>query len=630
MTRTSTRYLVPAPFALPVASTALLVLGAATANAAGRIDAHALLVGCALIVAATSVVAEPVTAAPVAVIAWLTAIGFSGPPYADLHFAGSFPLLAAEVLAPTALVGAAAATAVRAGQKRARLQRDTAAVVTAATTLTETAAVARITLDGMRTGGLAVTPGTGLLGAVGRRRQLAGLVLCGVLLPAVTAVLAAVRAHLGLADDLLIYLVALVAITVVGGFWPAVLAAIASSLLLNWYFTPPLHTWSIEEPQNILALLLFVTVALSVGTVVHLAARRAGEATGAGQEAAALLELARTVLGGADTPPAILAHLQERLGVTSELQERRGTAWTTVAACGDQQGAPRSVVPVNEDVRLVLHGRPSAAGRLVDGFAAQAVAALDRDRLRRQAAQAEALAEGTRIRTALLAAVSHDLRTPLASIKAAVTSLRQDDVTWSAEDEAALLATVEEAADRLDALVGNLLDMSRLHTGSLQPFLRPTAVDEIVPVALRGLDGGDRVQLAIPDTLPLVATDPGLLERALANLIANALRYSPAGQPPTVAASSCDPSSVLVSVVDHGPGVPAGARERIFEPFQRLGDRSGAADVGLGLAVARGFVEAIGGSIAPVDTPGGGLTMLVSLRTAHADARPTDPAEVTP
>ena len=181
---------------------------------------------------------------------------------------------------------------------------------------------------------------------------------------------------------------------------------------------------------------------------------------------------------------------------------------------------------------MVTGQDPSATPALLAGYAAQAAAALDRERLRTQAAQAEALAEGNRMRTALLAAVSHDLRTPLASIKASVSSLRQTDVEWSEADEADLLATIEQNADRLDALIGNLLDMSRLHTGSLQPFLRPTAIDEVAPVAAGGLDDSLRLEMAVPDGFPLVLADPGLLERVLANLFSNALRYSPAGRPP--------------------------------------------------------------------------------------------------
>ncbi|HEX8008751.1 MAG TPA: ATP-binding protein, partial [Trebonia sp.] len=252
------------------------------------------------------------------------------------------------------------------------------------------------------------------------------------------------------------------------------------------------------------------------------------------------------------------------------------------------------------------------------GFAAQAAAALDRERLRTQAAQAEALAEGNRIRTALLAAVSHDLRTPLASIKASVSSLRQGDVEWSAEDEAALLAAIEENADRLDDLIGNLLDMSRLHTGSLQPFLRPVAIDEVAPAALLGLDRGSRLELRVPEDLPLVRADPGLLERVLANLFSNALRHSPASRPAELRASLLDNGDrVALEVADHGSGVPDPDKERIFEPFVRI-DRQ-ASGVGLGLAVAKGFADAMGGSIAACDTPGGGLTVRVTLPAAAGD-----------
>jgi len=392
------------------------------------------------------------------------------------------------------------------------------------------------------------------------RRQLAGAALAVAGLPALTALLAAWRPHLNLADDLLIYLVAVVAVTVVGGFWPAVFAAIAASLLLNWYFTAPLHTFTIAEPKNLLALVLFVTVAVVVSSVVHLAARR-------------------------EADPAARALRFE----------------------------------VRPDLALEVSGQSATAtASLLAGYTAQAVAALDRARLRTQAAQAEALAEGNRMRTALLAAVSHDLRTPLASIKASVSSLRQTDVRWSPEDQADLLANIEQNADRLDALVGNLLDMSRLQTGSLAPFLRAIAVDEVAPVALRGLDDADNLRIVVPDDLPLVQADPGLLERVLANLFSNALRHSPPDLPPALLARE-DGARVVLEVVDHGAGVPGDLKERIFEPFLRLDERS--SGVGLGLAVAKGFAEAMGGTIIAVDTPGGGLTVRVTLPAVASGAR---------
>ena len=444
------------------------------------------------------------------------------------------------------------------------------------------------------------------------RRQIAGAVLAVAGLPLLTLLLDALQPHLNLSDDLLIYLVAVVAVTVVGGFWPAVVAAVGACLLLNWFFTAPLHTFTIAEPRNLLALVLFVTVAVAVSSVVHLAARREADAARSTKETESLLSLAQTVLGGADTPGDVLDHLTASHGGHAMLLERVSGRWIKVASSGELDPSLSTLrFEVRPDLALEVSGQAaSATTPLLAGYTAQAVAALDRARLRTQAAQAEALAEGDRMRTALLRAVSHDLRTPLASIKASVSSLRQTDVLWSEEDETELLANIEQNADRLDALVGNLLDMSRLQAGSLEPFLRATAVDEVAPVALRGLDDADQLLIVVPDDLPLVRADPGLLERVLANLFSNALRHSPPDLRPKLRARE-DGDRVVLDVVDHGTGVPAGLKERIFEPFARLDERS--PGVGLGLAVAKGFAEAMGGTIVAVDTPGGGLTVRVTL-----------------
>ena len=465
-----------------------------------------------------------------------------------------------------------------------------------------------------------------LTGGIGVRRLVAGALLVAGL-PLLTLALSVSGLHLDLGDDLLFYLVAVVAVAVVGGFWPAVLAAVVASLLVNCYFTPPVHTLTIAVGKSLLALLLFVTVAVTVSSVVHLAAHRARQAARSTDEAAELLALAQTVLGGADTPAAVLDHLTASRGGRAELLERVRGQWIRIAISGTATDSdPVLRAQARADLMLVIAGqtRP-VTKRLLDGLAAQAAAALDRDRLRTQAAQAEALAEGNRMRTALLAAVSHDLRTPLASIKASVSTLRQTDVDWTPADEAALLATIEQSADRLDALIGNLLDMSRLTTGSLQPFLRATAIDEVAPVALRGLDGGTSLRLAVPDGLPLVHTDPGLLERVLANLFANALTYSPPDQAPELRASG-SAAGVLLEIVDHGRGVPDELKQEMFEPFQRLDARGGGpmagTGVGLGLAVVKGFLDTMGGSVEAADTPGGGLTMRVSLPAAATSASP--------
>jgi len=646
-----------APFALPLGFALLLVVGTVAAALGGRLSAAGVLIACSVVTGATSFVAESLAAAPLALIGWLTAIGFSRPPYAQLRPTGPIAWHAAIAVAASALAGAGLGVLYRwcAGRFTPSLFQPPAMyrgepdgfpkvekgllVGMGASTDAARSGGAASAGDGL-TGrpeagrllpayhGPARRPG--LAGAIDVRRRLYGVVLALAAIPLLTVALVAARPRLDLADDLLIYLVAVVTTAVVGGFWPAVLTAVASSMLLNWYFTPPLHTFTIGEPRNLLALVLFVTVAVAVSSVVHLAARRALQAAHSREEAASLLALAQTVLGGADTPAAVLAHLTSTLGGRAELQERVSGRWVPVASSGTVDAMDGAVrVEVRQDLALVVaEHSPAATPGLLVGFAAQAAAALDRERLRTQAAQAEALAEGNRMRTALLAAVSHDLRTPLASIKASASSLRQTDVQWSDADTAALLATIDHNADRLDALIGNLLDMSRLHTGSLQPFLRPTAIDEVAPVALRGLDAAvgrlsgeesrSKLEMAVPDGLPLLRADPGLLERVLANLFSNALRHSPPTRPPVLRARQSQ-DTVLLEVIDHGPGVPDEMKERIFEPFQRLDDHHGG--VGLGLAVARGFAEAMGGSIAAADTPGGGLTIRVRLPMATSEAR---------
>jgi two-component system sensor histidine kinase KdpD len=617
-----------APLALPAGFAALLAIGAIAAGSGGGVDATWVLILAACVVFAGAGLGEPCVAPLLGAIGWLTVVGFSRPPYAQLHVTGPLAARGAIVIGACTLAGTVAGLMVRRIATSFTLfivnvpdegwppdvQRD-AAAMTAEQTAPARPAPPRAGLPRRLARGL-----SGLSSGIGGRRLLAGVILVAGL-PLLTAALVAGQRHLGLADDLLIYLVAVVAVTMVGGFWPAVLAAVTSSLLLNWYFTKPIHTLTIADPQNLLALLLFVTVAVTVSSVVHLAAHRAQQAARSSEEAAELLALAQTVLGGADTPAAVLEHLTATRGGRAELLEQVGQNWVRVAVSGSAPpGAATVRVEPRPGLELVISAQSRlVTARLLDGFAAQTAAALDRDRLRTQAAQAEALAEGNRMRTALLAAVSHDLRTPLASIKASVSTLRQTDVQWTPADEAALLATIEQGADRLDALIGNLLDMSRLSAGSLEPFLRPTAIDEVAPVALRGLDGGASVLLIVPDRLPLVRTDPGLLERVLANLFANALTYSPPGRPPALHARH-EGGSVVLEITDHGPGVPDELKPRMFEPFERLQARNTGTGVGLGLAVVKGFVDTMGGEVAAADTPGGGLTIRVTLPTAARTA----------
>jgi two-component system sensor histidine kinase KdpD len=587
---------VAAYYALPAGCSALLLVGTIAAASHGAVSGAWVLALAAIVVAATGLGAEPAATLFVAAAGWFTVAGFSRPPYPQLKLTVQLGARAALVLSLAGLAGTGAGLLVR--------------------TVGLSCTLGVVEVPGRRRRPRSWWRELGQAGGLDRRRQLAGVALLAVL-PLLTAALVPAQGWLSLSDDLLIYLVAVVAVAVVGGFWPAVAAAVTASLLLNWFFTPPVHTFTIEDPQNMLALLLFITVAVTVSSVVHLAARRAGQAARSREDAAALLELAQTVLGGADTPGAILDHLTATWGGSAELAELVNGQWVRVAASGTTppDTAP-TLVRAGAELALIVAGQPDPVNpQLLDGFAAQAAAALERDRLRTQAAQAEALAEGNRMRTALLAAVSHDLRTPLASIKASISTLRQTGVQLAPEDEAALLATTEESADRLNDLIGNLLDMSRLAAGSLEPFLRPASIDEVAPMARHEAESSGNLRLVVPDELPLVRTDPGLLERVLANLFANAIAHSPPGRQPVMTARRED-DRVLLDVIDYGGGVADHLKPRMFEPFERLDERGGTG-VGLGLAVARGFLSAMGGSVTALDTPGGGLTMRVSLPVAE-------------
>ncbi|WP_411076478.1 ATP-binding protein [Streptomyces sp. cmx-4-7] len=446
-----------------------------------------------------------------------------------------------------------------------------------------------------------------------------------------TLLLSGVLPDMGLANDVLLFLALTVAAALLGGLQPALASAAVGSLFLNWFFTPPVHELTIADPRNIVALVIFVGVAVSVASVVDLAARRTHQAARLRAESETLSFLAGSVLRGETTLEALLERVRETFSMESvALLERQGEMepWARVAAVGHRLcERPEEAdvdMPVGDHLALALSGRvlPAEDRRVLGAFAAQAAVVLDRQRLVGEAEEARKQAEGHRIRTSLLAAVSHDLRTPLAGIKASVTSLRSNDIEWSEEDRAELLEGIESGADRLAHLVGNLLDMSRLETGTVRAVIRETDLDEVVPMALLGVPD-DSIHLDVPETLPMVAVDRGLLERAVANIVENAVKYSPPGQPVLVAASVLT-GRVELRVIDRGPGVPDEAKDRIFGAFQRHGDTPRGEGVGLGLAVARGFVESMGGTVTAEDTPGGGLTMTVGLRMA--DDNPQDPS----
>ena len=463
-----------------------------------------------------------------------------------------------------------------------------------------------------------------------KRRQVAGwlVTVCGV--PLTTLGLIPWRDDLELSGDLMAFLMIVVVASTLGGLGPGITAALAGSLALNWYFTSPIHTLSISDTENVAALAGFVVVSVVISLLVTQAARRNLASRRASAEAEALARVAAGLLGSDDPLPSMLDRLRSTFGLQRaaiELLDPATGTWVEDRSTVGPDGTDPSptadtndrldVLPLRDGARLVLHGPALAAEdqRVLHAFAAQLSSALEQRQLRADAAASVVAAESDALRTALLRSVSHDLRTPLSSIKASVSSLLQDDVDWPPAATAEFLTTIDEETDRLNALVGNLLDMSRLQTGVLEAVPVSVGWDEVVAAALSSLSEPiDRVDVDVPESLKPILADPVLLERSVANLVSNALRHTPVDTRIRVMAGEVA-DRVDLRVIDHGPGVSADKREGLFRPFQRMGDHS-QEGVGLGLAVAQGFVEALGGVLEAEETPGGGMTMVIRMAAA--------------
>lgn len=457
-----------------------------------------------------------------------------------------------------------------------------------------------------------------------RRRQLWGLALAATLLTLLTVLLHGLDDHLALDGQVLLYLLAVVVVALVGGIVVAVASAIAAALLINYFFVEPVHTLTVGDPDQVVALAVFVAVAALVSGAIELAVRRAHAAERAREEAETMAALAGPELDRKGSLHEILKHALATFGmesVTLKARQRGTGEWIDVEHVGwaphGEEAPFRFDVPVGAHIRMVGRGPALFAEdrRVLEAFASAARTAYEGGLLSGEAQEARVLATIDQQRTSLLAAVGHDLRTPLAGIKAAVSTLRQSDVEWSDEERRELLGTIEDSTDRLDGVVGNLLDASRLQTGAMAVQLDAVALDEVVAGALLGLhQGAARVLVDVAEDLPLVRGDSGLLQRVLINVLDNALRHGGGdGQVEVVARAGGE--SAKLEVIDHGHGVSEQQRESLFEPFQRLDDRE-TGGIGLGLSVARGFVEAMGGAMVADATPDGGLTMRIRLDLA--------------
>jgi two-component system, OmpR family, sensor histidine kinase KdpD len=437
--------------------------------------------------------------------------------------------------------------------------------------------------------------------------------------------------YLKVGGESALFFVGVLVVALLGGVAPAALSAVLSGLLLNYFLIEPRYTLTIAEPDNAITTVVLLVVAVAVAALVDNAAKRTREARHASQEAELLALFAGSVLRGADLD-TMLERVRETYSQRAVSLLREGPNGAEIVGCVgkdpclDVDTADTAIEVGDDEFWMLMSGRKLAARdrRVLSAVAKQAAGLVKQRELTEEAGKAEAIAQADELRRSLLSAVSHDLRTPLAAAKAAVSSLRSNDVDFSPEDTAELHATIEESIDQLTALVGNLLDSSRLAAGVLRPELRRVYLEETVQRALLGISKGvtgfrrqgvDRVKVDVDDAV--VMADSGLLERVLANLVDNALRY--AQESPVRVTAGQVGGRVLIAVVDEGPGIPRGAEDQMFAPFQRLGDHDTSIGVGLGLSVARGFVEAMGGTISATDTPGGGLTVEIDLAAPPKD-----------
>ncbi|MFP3577960.1 ATP-binding protein [Arthrobacter sp. SIMBA_036] len=492
-------------------------------------------------------------------------------------------------------------------------------------------------------GGLLPPPVRGM----GRARVIGGLCLAVSLPPAVELVVA-VMSFRNFAMIMLLQLAVAVTVAAIGGLWPAVVAAVLGSFLLNYYSADPVGSLSVADPTTLFTLVVFLALACGVALAVGLAGRRAQDAARSGAEAKALSALALRILSSDGTLESFLEKIRGTLGMdavtllgASAQASDSGSgppAWQVLASAGPNppvtHAAADHTAVVDPHYTLLLRGGPlSPQGqRLLAAFGAFVVAVRERQQLVKSRRDNLRLSEGNKMRTSILRAVSHDLRTPLAGIKLAVSSLRQEDVTFPPDVEQELLETIEDYADRLDHLVNNLLDMSRITADAVSPLLDGITWAEILPEALRGVPAG-RLRNELPPNLPPVQADAGMLERVIANIVENAVKYAPDSDVVLNARAGAGitlgdlPASEL-RVTDHGRGVAHQEVLTMFQPFQRLDDSSASVlsggGVGLGLAVAKGFTEAMGGTLGAEPTPGGGLTMVVTLPlwTGHGGELP--------
>ncbi len=450
------------------------------------------------------------------------------------------------------------------------------------------------------------------------RRLASGLAASTLAVAVVTAAIELLKPYVPVLSLGVLYVFAVLPIAVFYGLALALVVSVASMLAFNWFHLPPVHTFTLADSENWFALAVYLATAVVVSELAARARRRAAAAEQRERESALLAELATELLRGRDVDEElgeIGFRTAEVLGVPSA-QIELGSSRRPPPGCAplplevDDRAVGTLYTPDGSDANVAVRHR------FLPALAALLAVAVDRDRLEREALEAEALRRSDLVKTALLRAVSHDLRSPLTGVRTAVGALRNSSLQLSDEDRAELLETIEVDSERLQRLVGDLLDLSRLEAGGAAPEQDVWSLDDLVRESVTALGARDRVEIV--GEAPLVDVDAVQIQRVLANLIENALKYS-LEESHVVVRITATRKEAIVRVVDQGPGLPEADLERVFEPFyRRSGDtRSGA---GLGLAIARGFAAANGGRVWAESRPGQGATFALALPVVEVPA----------
>ena len=457
---------------------------------------------------------------------------------------------------------------------------------------------------------------------VGKVRLIQAFSAMALLLPLTTWILTLTRQTLNPFSDGLVFLLINSLISLIGGFIPAIISTIFSVALLNFYFIPPIHTFTIAEHNNVIALIIFLLVAFLVASLVETSGRRQREALRASKESSLLSMLASQIIRGDSGMAGLLDHTKKALGFNSlrlEYESNKGKR-QGIGDIGVSQDPTTTQFTwrINETLKIEGDGRMLNASdsRILEALASQLDLIWSSEILAAQADAAKEISEADRMRTALLNAVSHDLRGPLASALASVASLRNEELAWSDEDRRELLGTAASSLERLKGLIENLLDMSRLQAGSLAVHLQDVSVYDVLPAALKSIAAQpDAIELIEGPEVSDVRTDPGLLERVLANLIDNAISHGKSTKNPQISISAHD-QEVQVRIIDYGKGIEPSLVSTAFAPFSRLGDIDNDRGVGLGLALSHGLAEAVSANLTLEETPGGGLTAIITIPTS--------------